>query len=106
MDLPVRINPDGKWDNSSLPASELVRLYPNPASSKLNILWLGDQTKAGPMELFIYDVYGRTVLDQTIDFSEQGLHTLELDQLVHGLYLVVLSQDQGIVSRNRLVLVR
>ena len=55
------------------------RLYPNPARSTLNVDLL--VTTPGEVELVVYDVLGRAVLNNRYDLSA-GLHQLKVDASV------------------------
>jgi ribosomal protein L14 len=78
--------------------SEYFRLYPNPATSVINLQYIDDKT--GKMDITIYDVNGRVVLTQEVS-KDQSLMTKQYDvsKLQIGVYYLEIRQAGG----NKLV---
>lgn len=67
-----------------------IEVYPNPASDKLNIKYVGEQ--GGDMSLQLMDVTGKLVLNQTIKVSEvTGTHTIDITGFAKGVYMLHVS---------------
>ncbi len=66
-----------------------LALYPNPASSRINIDLLLPRKEESL--LTIVDMMGRTVMKATIENNCQ----LDLDQLSNGVYTVIISNSSG-----------
>ena len=74
--------------------SQFFKLYPNPASSTINVQYIDDKT--GKLKITVYDVSSRVVMDQ--EFSkDQSLMTKELNisNLKNGMYYLEIQQSDG-----------
>jgi len=76
-----------------------IFVYPNPTDNSFNIRIEGDEVY--PMDVFVYDLMGRTVLR-----SEQisALQQYSLNGLRSGTYLYELRNSEGVVQRGKLLL--
>lgn len=72
--------------NQGNQAPSLLKLYPNPVITNLNILL--DTKAEGKAELSIYSPRGARVLETTIDVRNQKAATLNLSKLTSGSYTV------------------
>jgi len=97
---------DGKYEYSDIIAisnidnltNGLTRwFYPNPASENLNIIWEGKQQN---MELEIYDITGRIVLNQQIENNA----SISINHINKGLYFVKLSDNIKTIYTEKIVL--
>jgi|GEM_PF-7066750 len=73
-----------------------VTIYPNPASSILNV----DMTLNGHAQLVILDIYGRTVQQTEVTATGQQTHRLDVSGLAPGNYTVGIITDQNAVYRQ------
>jgi plastocyanin len=83
VDLPIGIEE---------PVSGLVKLYPNPASSQVNIL------NASGSDLSVYNILGENVMSQSVTSESQ---TLDISHLTHGMYIVQIKKA-GITNTQKL----
>jgi len=73
---------DGISSTSDLQLAEAgFQLFPNPVSTILNISWEGNE----PIELFIHDLLGQVVEQQTVS---PGSSQLDLSDWANGVYLL------------------
>jgi PKD repeat protein len=70
-----------------------LEVYPNPTTSTVNVKldWQGN----GPLKLTVTDITGKTVLQQNILDNGALQHTLNLQNLAGGTYLLRLQADGG-----------
>lgn len=74
----------------------LFQVYPNPVTDYLNI-----QTVSNYSNLNVFDVNGKTVLNQGLQF---GLNTIDFSSLSSGMYLVkIASEDQPSITKKIIV---
>ncbi len=81
-----------------------VRLYPNPASTFLNLSF--DAATETNAEIFITDISGRTVKQQTISVAAmQQQHRLDISDLPNDMYLIhIVCGDQ--VKSEKIMVIR
>jgi len=90
----------GTVDTETKPTDEL-RIWPNPASSYLNIDFSSDQKD---IEISIYDMTGRLVNLMRIPESNlESSVTLHIDGWPAGVYSVVLGSENNLVARRFVV---
>ena len=86
---------------SSIPsdifAEQIVKLFPNPASEKLNILYDGNQL----LELLIFDNMGRKLGRWTIDNTKSDL---ELINFHSGIYFYFIKNEANYIQSGKLVI--
>lgn len=72
-------------------ASEILAVYPNPASDRLNIQYFADRT--GEVQFELFSITGQRVLEQGFDGSQAGVFEQEvnLQGLETGIYIYRLS---------------
>lgn len=68
-----------------------ANIFPNPASNEITIKISGESNE--PMQLQIFDIAGRVVLEQTITERES---TLNIENIDRGSYIVAVRQEQKI----------
>lgn len=73
--------------------SQLVKLYPNPASERMKISFTQEISKN--VQIFVYDLFGREVLKLADEIKNAGLNEIELNisGLASGRYFVCLRSD-------------
>lgn len=76
-----------------------LQLFPVPAHDQVEVRW---SVPLSPDQLHVLDAAGRTVLEMGLACSAQQT-TLDLDQLVPGIYTVVLRTQQGAFAQRLLV---
>ncbi|HPT32102.1 MAG TPA: T9SS type A sorting domain-containing protein, partial [Prolixibacteraceae bacterium] len=78
-----------------------IRIFPNPAFGKVSLSFTHPPLDA--FRLVVYDLSGKPVLDQTLDWG--GRHSGELDvaALASGLYFIEVAGKE-IISRQKLVI--
>ena len=79
---------------------ETMKVYPNPASSQLDIDFNLNQSQS--LSLAIIDITGKVVSQMSPAFFRQGKNkvSLEVRDLVNGTYIIALNSDKGIVARR------
>ena len=77
-------------------ASEVMRLFPNPASDQLTILSEGDLRV-----VVVYDLEGKQVLAMTTTPAQQSV--LPVSSLAPGRYIVAIQDEEGTVQRSTFV---
>lgn len=89
----------------SLPGLDYVNLYPNPAADKLNVDLV--LQKAKNIRFRVFDMGGRVISDegkpQIYQEGGQFKHTLDVSKLQNGLYLLMLTDDEGAKVTRRFV---
>ncbi len=76
-------------------------IYPNPALSQITVLYSVPESTQ-QVNLFVYDITGRTVGQQPLDkYSNQT--TLDVGDLAAGIYLIELKTDDGMVVKKLVV---
>lgn len=81
---------------------EKIIIYPNPTSHYMNIRFSLFDTR---YSLFIYDIFGR-LMDEIILPPWQEESRVDVSSYPDGVYLVVLSDDKGIVGRRKFVVAK
>lgn len=78
--------------------TKFTTLYPNPASSKVNIDFYLDQ--ASDITLEVYNVTGQKVYTSTATHVDAGFNftNLAVDDFTNGVYIVKLLQGQNVVD--------
>jgi len=76
-------------------------VYPNPASSRVNIK--ANFNNDEEVEIFLFDISGKRVLSKTVSGSRDFNYQLNLEALPKGVYFVKL-QSGAIVKQQKLVL--
>lgn len=81
----------------SLPGLDYVNLYPNPATDKLNVDLV--LQKAKKIQFRIFDLGGRMISDEgsSENYPEGGQfkHQLDISKLQTGLYLLMMTDEEG-----------
>ena len=86
--------------------SDIVNVYPNPASGRFAVQYVSDGE--GKVELGVYDVAGRRVLEKTVARSIAGVGAefFDASPLPAGVYFVRLRPVHGEAITRKLVIVR
>ena len=90
------IDKDGKFTYSKIVSINInnmvasVKLFPNPASSVLNVQLLSNASSNANIK--IVDTYGKTVLQKTL-IGNVATTSFNIEQLSAGIYFVMLEQD-------------
>jgi Secretion system C-terminal sorting domain len=104
VEVVIRLKVSTGMRHAPLPHEPRFRLYPNPATSEVNIVlekaWTGQETG-----ILILGIDGRILLRETISATGGREQRLDLSGLPSGLYSVVLESTRG-RAVQRLVLVR
>ncbi|MBK8192518.1 MAG: T9SS-dependent M36 family metallopeptidase [Lewinellaceae bacterium] len=74
-----------------------VRVFPNPATDRLNIDFL--QAATGPVRLALCDATSRTVLDTQYPHAAAGI-SVDVSNLAPGMYMLRLSTKDGAITRK------
>ncbi len=83
----------------------LVKIYPNPGNNVLHVHFT--EASATPVETGIYDHAGNLVLRQVTESVAADMTVeMSISSLQNGNYLVVVKQDQRVLSREYLVISR
>jgi hypothetical protein len=89
----------------SLPGLDFVNLYPNPATDKLNVDLV--LQKAKKIQFRVFDLGGRMISDEGSPeiYPEGGQFKYQLDisTLQTGLYLLVMTDEEGAKLTKRFV---
>jgi hypothetical protein len=73
-------------------------VFPNPGSGKFNLKYTGSKEE---FTLIVYDLMGRCISKQTVDFSKQEEYNFEIRE--RGLYLVSISNDRIQMTKKVIV---
>ena len=88
-----------------LPGLDRLHLYPNPAEDMINIDVMLSKEKT--IDFRVFDLSGRLLLDDhpRRNYKSEGKYTekMDLSSLTPGLYLLVLTDDEGAKMTKRLV---
>ncbi|MGB3775645.1 MAG: PKD domain-containing protein, partial [Leeuwenhoekiella sp.] len=103
VEIKVNGNGDGTLTDE-LPVGLLQsRLYPNPATSNVS-LEMPEQAR-DITSINIFDVRGRMILDFDAKKIKNGnRYDLDVESLEAGVYMLVISGDDGIVEQKRLLI--
>ncbi len=88
------------YDPSALPEpeqSELIKIFPNPVSSHLNIK-MDESVKVETLK--ILDIFGRNILSYEIGSENAGLIEVDLSGFNDGTYLLILTGNEVTYSRR------
>jgi hypothetical protein len=91
--------PGMKVSTETPPAGTGVDVYPNPATSVLNIRLFGDAARKFRIE--IINLTGTIVTSKTLDFITRYYHieSLDVSLLTIGFYLVRVASDDSVINR-------
>lgn len=102
----VQVDQNGDYSYSSVESlqgtdtrtGETIHIFPNPATTQIQIQLdhVGSKTK-----LEVYSVTGVLMLDKAI--SQQTQATISLDKWPAGMYIIVVSNKQGVVQRAKFI---
>jgi hypothetical protein len=93
--VPFKINEKG--DGSS-PILASMSVYPNPASSSVNIQYEAIPTTAS---IEIYDLTGRRMVSHQPKESK-GVWTVDIQNMATGIYVVVLKDNDKVLQQQKL----
>lgn len=79
---------DGLVSVEDAASAKSISIYPNPASSLLNISF---NNLVGPQNIAIKNVLGQTVYTQTVVASNSTVATIPVEQFVKGVYFVTIN---------------
>lgn len=99
FDLPTDITLPCEELSAEAFSSTSVKVYPNPADHILNIQSLSGSI--GKANLKIYDLNGRLVSNQPLDFNE--LQQIDVSQLQSGIYLLKLENSSVNISKKLII---
>lgn len=80
-------------------SKESIHIYPNPASTKLNI---NLSKVTAETKLTLTNALGQTI--QTLDKLKQGVNTIDVSQLAEGLYLITVNEGKAVLTTQRIVI--
>jgi len=74
-------------------ANVLLSIFPNPFTQEINMQYT--ITKEGPVQMYLFDVMGRTLATQDLGRVAAGLHrtSFQINDLAAGTYILVLDID-------------
>jgi len=84
----TKIYPVGIWNVSvqNIALNNEIVLYPNPANNYLNVKYLG--SSIGTLDVKVFDILGKNVINQTINFANKDEQTIDIAHLPKGIYIV------------------
>jgi hypothetical protein len=83
-------------------ASSMVKVYPNPVKSMLNIeLWMLDNDEK--LSIQLWDIYGRLKLEMDFPGSQKQIQ-LKVSDFASGLYILTISDQGQLLVRKKFVL--
>jgi aminopeptidase N len=86
------------------PADELL-VYPNPADGQVTIRFDRPAVFYRPLRLRVFGAEGRLLRSETVTFTPALEYLLQTDDLANGLYLLELSDNQGLRRLHKLHIV-
>lgn len=93
-----------KESTNMVSGSNLINVYPNPASNMVSISFTNSVT--GKMKLDLYDINGKLVknlYEGILNNNAQQKIELQTKELPAGIYIVSLQTQNKVVSRNKFV---
>jgi hypothetical protein len=70
-----------------------LELFPNPALDKISINVTGFE---GTYKVQLINILGNPLITKTIDLDGEGIYTLDVSSFSHGIYIILLSNDESI----------
>ncbi len=90
---------------ATLPGVDFVNLYPNPATSKLNVDIVIENAKK--IRFRVIDLGGRVLVDdghvENFDQAGQFTHEIDISILSGGLYFMVITDEEGAKITKRFI---
>jgi hypothetical protein len=80
-------------------AKETINIYPNPASTNLNI---NLSKVTAETKLTLTNALGQTIYTQ--DKLKQGVNTIDVSHLAEGLYLITVNEGKVVLTTQRIVI--
>ncbi len=98
IEITIKDGSIASYINEDLIAQESFMIYPNPASSLLNIQY--ETSKASEFETRIYDLGGRLIYSSPF-YSQYGINTVQVNtaQWLNGYYIVELISEGQSAAR-------
>jgi hypothetical protein len=93
----IQIDEDATVGTSDQQLDQTLRVFPNPASDRLNVAF--GQAVEGPVALRLLNLQGQMLAQQAFN-SVSGNLELDISQLPGGIYFLNIQTQQGIVSRK------
>lgn len=87
--------------NIATATKETITIYPNPASTKLNI---NISQVTAETKLTLTNALGQTV--QTQDKLKAGVNTIEVSQVAEGIYLITVNEGKTVLTTQRIVITK
>jgi hypothetical protein len=99
----IEVQPDASAEPSENKGPEsLLTIKPNPASTFVEITYNRTQTKQNQFVLEVFNIYGNHIQTSTFDFN--GTSIIENLNWKPGLYLIIVKDNQKIISYHKLVI--
>jgi PKD repeat protein len=98
----LKTYPVGIWNTSTqtISISNDFVVYPNPANQQLNIKFLNNNN-AGLLTVKIFDILGKNILSQQVDFGQNAEYMIDVNGLNKGIYIVKLEGEN--VSGSKII---
>ena len=90
---------DGFVSINEIDKNNVVQMYPNPTSGIATI----EAEAKQPLDLQVYNVSGQLLFTEQIS---AGQHEVDLNQYDSGVYFYTLSDEQSLVKRGKIVVVK
>lgn len=84
-------------ENAGLSKNNLIKLYPNPTKSLVNINLGNEYSNA---ELTVYNILGEELFYQKLE----NVTNVDLSKLINGVYILKINNDNRIVNINKIIL--
>ncbi len=92
----------GLWVGISNHNISGMRMYPNPATESVNVLFTAENTENGVLS--VMNLMGQTVYTMNIDVNEgTNMVTVPVNQLPAGIYMVNIKTNKGISTQKLIV---
>ena len=92
----------GLWVGISNHNISGMRMYPNPATESVNVLFTAENTENGVLS--VMNLMGQTVYTMNIDVNEgTNMVTVPVNQLPAGIYMVNIKTNRGISTQKLIV---
>jgi len=86
--------------------NDVFKVYPNPASDQIKMEFSIDQEKQICIQIFSLDGKLITQLENKIFSSGDHVLLYNLSQLAVGFYMITLSDQEGLIARKKIVMMR
>ena len=103
------IDDKGFWgtldiNDAGIPQELQFGIYPNPASTEINLIFPPGSGTSGRYEIF--DMSGKLVMESNIYISESSIHNISIELLEKGCYYIRITNNDKLVKTQPFIIVK